>query len=72
MTINDLKKKVTLANKSIDYMNRRQKVFIDERKRQQQTQPNRYVPKVASTFNVEEHPNGIKPHLPTPMSKVLG
>ena len=43
-------------------MNRRQKVFIDERRREQQTNPDRYVPKVASLINVEDHPNGVKPH----------
>ena len=59
--ISELKNKVAQANKQVDYMNRRQKVFQDERRRQQQTNPDKYVPKVTSLINVEDHPNGVKP-----------
>ena len=60
--ISELKSKVVQANKQVDYMNRRQKVFQDEKRRQKQTNPDVYVPKVASTVKVEDHPNGLKPH----------
>ena len=56
--ISELKSKVVQANKQVDYMNRRQKVFQDEKRRQKQTNPDIYVPKVASTVKVEDHPNG--------------
>ena len=60
--ISELKNKVMQANRQVDYMNRRQKVFQDEKRRQKQTNPDVYVPKVASTVKVEDHPNGLKSH----------
>ena len=52
VTIEKLKEKVKHVNNTINYLNLRQKVFIDECKRQK----GMYVPKEASLINLVDHP----------------